>query len=154
MRSRDSVPQRGYYFALPRLCSFVRGRDAKRTDQNWLEAYFGGIAVFVVSYAAFLTLFDAGVLLAIALLFVTWVAWVVVFYLNSAVVKTLRGSGTDPHSSDARAQSVIIGIETSACAIILTTQRGWAVLGWAWLLLAIANVSATVVLRMLMQRDA
>lgn len=151
---RQEPPHCGYYFALPRLWALLNGRDARRYECNWMEAYGGGVAVFVISYATLLTQFHAGVLIAIALLFVTWLAWLALFYLNSLVIDVLRHLGLCSALTNARAQNVIIGIETTGCAIALTMQPRWALLGWTWLLIVVANVAAAVVLVLVDRPDA
>lgn len=143
-----------YYFALPRLCVLLSGCDAMRTEQNWIEAYFVGIAVFVVSYAMLLSEFRAGAVLAVLLLFVTWLAWLAVFYLNALVVNAVRNAGMFSRFTNARAQNILIGAETTACALALTRHAHWATLGWAWLLIVAGNSAAAVILHFAAPGDA
>ncbi len=150
MRSSDER----YYFALPRLWAFLSGGDARRSEQNAIEAYFGGIAVFVISYAMLLSQFCTGAAVALLLLFVTWIAWLPTFYLNALVVHTLRCAGLFAGVTNARAQNVLIGAETTVCAVALTRHVQWATLGWTWLLIVAANSAAAVTLHFAMPHDA
>jgi hypothetical protein len=154
MARPKSAAHRGYYFALPRLCALAIGGDATRTENNWIEAYFGGVAVYVITYATVLAHFRVTALGALVLLFVVWIAWVLLLYLNWVVICVLRGAGIFRAVRNPRAQNVIIGIETTACAVALATQTRAQMLGRAWLLLVAANLAAAVVLRLVNRRDA
>lgn len=154
MVKRELAPRRGYYFALPRLCALLGGGDAKRSENNWLEAYFGGVAVFLISYVTLLAQFHAGLLVAFALLFATWLAWLAVLHLNSLIVHALRRGGMFVRLTNSRAQNVIIGVETTACAVALTMRPQCSLIGWVWLLIVAVNSAAAVALRLADQHDA
>jgi hypothetical protein len=154
MRERDSLSRGGYYFALPRLCALLRGHDAERSENNWAEAYVGGVAVYGISCAMLIAQARAGALLAIAFFCVAWIGWVVVLYLNSVVVRGLRRLGIFHNLANPRAQNVIIGVESTACALALTMHPQWQMLGWGWLLLVAGNTAAAVLLHLWKPRDA
>ena len=154
MSKRESLSRGGYYFALPRLCAPLWGHDVERTENNWWEAYFGGVAVYLISWAMLIAQARGGVLLAIALFCVAWVGWIAVLYLNSVVLGLLRPLGIFGGLTNPRAQNLIIGAETTACAIALTMEPHWRILGWTWLLLVAANTAAAVFLRLRKPRHA
>ena len=154
MSELSALSHGGHYFALPRLCALFSGGDAERSENNWLEAYLGGVAVYLISWATLIAQARAGVLLAIAFFCVAWVGWVAVLYLNSIVVRALRSFGIFRGLANPRAQNVIIGIETTACAVALTLQPRWQLVGWAWLMLVGANIAAAVFLHLWKPRNA
>ena len=154
MSEGDSLSRGGYYFALPRLCALLRGHDWHRSENNWAEAYFGGVAVYLISCALLIAQSRAGALLGVAFFCAAWIGWIVVLYLNSVVVRALRGLGIFCRLANPRAQNILIGLETTACALALTMHPRWQILGAIWLLLVTANITAAVLLHLWQPRDA
>jgi hypothetical protein len=152
--SDGAVPR--YYFALPRLISRLRGGSSMRTENNWREANLAGGAVFLVSYAAVgrLLLRDATVteelLLGLPIGIATWLFWLVALYVNSLEIRLLRACGLMRQLSDARAQSILIGLTTTVFACWLAAARSAAfLLALAWLCAATLNLTAAAILRLL-----
>ncbi len=140
---------RGNYFALPRLVQKIRGRDAIRSEGNWVEAYFVGSAVYLISY-----LFGASLLwpklqswrVAIALVLLVpgiWIGWLVILYLNSLIVKLCWALGAGTDLARNRIQSVLMGIFTTAFAAqILTANIWWKWVGALWIVAVALNLTA------------
>src|SRR5947207_2104117 len=105
-----------FYFSLPRLLAGKRARSEK----NFLEANGVGLCIhFVIFVSAFRLLlggcsFSQQLLLLPVLALLLWFFWLLFFYLNSLFIKALRAIGLLRDLSDGRAQSVLIGIVTSA----------------------------------------
>jgi hypothetical protein len=154
MSDGDPLLRGGYYFALPRLCALLQGHDSHRSENNWLEAYFGGVAVYLISCAMLIAQTRAGVLLAAALFCVAWIGWILVLSVNSVAVRALRRLGIFRGLANPRAQNIMIGFETTACALVLTKHPRWQIAGAIWLLLVVANTAAAVLLHLWKPRDA
>jgi hypothetical protein len=143
----------GRYFALPRLIEKLRGGSGARSEGNWVEAYFTGIAVYLISY-----LFAANLLLpklrwwqtAIvlpALLFALWIAWLIILYLNSLIAKACTILGLCPDLPRNRIQSVLIGILTTMFAAQLLTAGAWLRwIGALWIMAVALNLAAALLL--------
>ena len=128
----DSSPraQGQFYFALPRLVAVIRGHNGARAERNWMEAYFGGVFVYAISY-----LFLASAVRVVApviafawafvLAFATWIFWLIVVYLNSICVRVLRRVGTFRELTTARAQNILVGVETLLFALYLSCRPDW-----------------------------
>jgi hypothetical protein len=153
MIAESSQPPR-YYFALPRLCAWIRGGSAERSESNSLEAYAVGIVIFLVSYATVLAHVAPNVLTAFLLLFFTWIVWLIIFHMNSLIVRAFRATGVFRTMSNARAQNIIIGVETTVCALFLIADSGSALLAWFWIALVALNLLAAIALRALSAADA
>ena len=96
-----------------------------------MEAYFIGIAVYLISYlfAANLLLpklrwWQAAIVLP-ALLFALWIAWLIILYLNSLIAKACTISGICTDLPRNRIQSVLMGILTTMFAAQLLTAPAW-----------------------------
>lgn len=138
-----------FYFALPRLIAFLRGRDSARTEKNWLEANIVGAAVMLVSYTAISRLligglaFWAQIASLVATAFATWIFWLLVFHIDAQIIKMLRAVGLIRDLSNARVQSAIVGIITTAFAWSLLAAPGWLkALGTAWIIATCLNLIA------------
>ncbi len=140
MNNPERRDQPQYYFALPRLVASQLGWNAARTESNWLEANIVGGFEHLIWYA-----FAAHTLLPVCrrgnksrcsfrLAFCVWICWLLVIYLNSVLIRLLRVCGLLRDLSNARAQSVLLGIVTTGFAFYLArTRPGWAFLespGW------------------------
>jgi hypothetical protein len=150
-----AAPERNaqYYFAATRFIAHLRGRSACRSEKNWVEANIVGAAVFSVSYAAVgrVLLGDASVgrqlLFAIPVAIATWLFWLVALYVNLLAIKLLRAGGFLRDLSDARAQSLLIGLTTTLFACWLATAPSWvSFLGFTWLGGVFLNLTAAALL--------
>ncbi|MDQ6912199.1 MAG: hypothetical protein M3119_08100 [Verrucomicrobiota bacterium] len=142
-----------FYFSLPRLLAKCCGRSAKRTQNNWLEANAAGIFLHVVFYAFAFRVFLSGhiillqLLLLLPIAFLVWIFWLLLFYFDSLVIKGLRAMGFLRHLSDGSAQSILIGLVASACAVALALDRdGYKIIGEAWLTLVALNLLSAAIL--------
>lgn len=142
-----------FYFALPRLLAAFRHGDSSRAEMNSAEAWAGSGAIFVVSY-----LFFAGLVLdylagwvaiaaALALPFLVWLFWLLILQLNSLILKLLRAGGLFRGLPQRRGQAVLLGIATSAMALLLL-QRGALAreIATLWLVAVALNLLAAVIL--------
>lgn len=142
-----------FYFALPRLLAKWRGQSAARTEKNWLETNIAGTLSHLVVYVfAFQLLLAESapwnqLLLCIPLALLVWIFWLLVFYFNSWLIELLRTCGLMRRLSDSRAQSVIIGLMTTAFAVyLLFAGPCAAMLGIIWLAAVSLNLVAAAVL--------
>jgi hypothetical protein len=158
MRSAEPVEPGRFYFALPRVIQLMRGRSVIRAESNWIEAYFTGVAIYVLTYLLLVELTapqlsSASILWLLLLALGPWVLWLVVLYFNSVVTRALRRIGRFRTRSNSRAQNIIIGIETTIFAFVIISSATWLrVLGWIWLAIVALNLTAAVVLAVLRPR--
>ena len=143
----------GNYFALPRFVRKSFGKNSKRSEGSWAEAHFVSVAVYLIGY-----LFAVHLLLPhlsgwtlipalFALLFLMWIFWLLVLYLNSLVVKLCRVLGLFPDLPGNRIQSVLIGILTSVFAAELIASGTWTCwIGIIWIAAVMLNLSAALLL--------
>jgi hypothetical protein len=142
-----------FYFALPRLIAMMRGANATRAENNGTEAWVGSVAIYLINYLFFaqfipvdLRLWQKALLLA-GLLFLVWLFWLVVLYLNSLIVKVLRLAGLFRSIPTRRAQSILLGTWATAMAFDLLNRGSW--IGEAasiWLVAVAMNLAAAAVL--------
>ncbi len=142
-----------FYFSLPRLVAKLRGRSPARTESNWMEANAVGTVIFGISYIVASRLLARGLplaaqfALAVPVLVGTYFSWMLLLYANSLALRLLRGCGLMRELPDARAQSILIGLTTSAFAYHLLGASGWMrLLGAAWLIAVSVNLAAAFVL--------
>jgi hypothetical protein len=138
---------------LPRLVASQFGGNPARTESNWLEANIVGGVEHLIWYA-----FAGNVLLAgrpswaqlallIPLAFVVWLCWLIALYLNSVLIRLLRAFRPMRDLSNARAQSVLLGIVTTAFSFHLVTNDSWlSLLGLAWVAAVSLNLLAAAIL--------
>ena len=138
-----------YFFSLPRLIATLRGHNAERSENNWVEANVAGTAIHVIIFVFVARFFLEGLawwkqaLLLLPVAFVVWILWLILFYVNSLLIRCLRALGVFRNRSDARAQGFLIGLLTTACAAGLVVAGSWMrVLGIFWLVLVSANLLA------------
>src|SRR5438445_2862128 len=87
------------YFALPRLIYKLVGGNSQRSENNSVEAYLGGIAIFAITYALLVDLLLGqpgrwkALMAGLALAFGVWVFGVIVLFLNSLVIYALVPCG-------------------------------------------------------------
>jgi hypothetical protein len=152
---------RGNYFALPRLLRKLRGLSATRSEGNWIEAYAAGTVVFLISY-----LFVASLLwpklhwwqIAIVLPLLipgVWIAWLILLYLHSLIVKFCWAVGLCTDLSRNRVQSVLMGIVTTVLAAQLVAAGSW--LRWVgaiWIAAVALNLAAALLLALFDEEPA
>jgi hypothetical protein len=144
---------RGNYFALPRFIRKLRGGDATRSEGNWIEAYFTGAVVYLISYFFVANLLVTklarwqAAIVSVLLLFGVWIAWLILLYLHSLIVKLCWRCGLFTDLPRNRVQSVLMGIVTTAFAAQLLTAGPWlSWIGWLWIVAVAFNLAAALLL--------
>ncbi len=142
-----------FYFSLPRLFARWRGGSDARTEMNWLETNVVGAAVHAVVYLFIAHLLLGGLpmwqqaLWLLPLAAFVLLAWLIVLHANSLVVKLLRACGLMRTLPNHRAQSILIGIMTTAFACELLRAGSWlGLVGGIWLAAVILNLTAALAL--------
>jgi len=143
-----------FYFSLLRFIAMLRGGDARRAESNAVEATLVGLLTYLIHYLFFATqVIPAGVapwlgaLLLILLAFWVWLFWLLLFYINSVIIKLLRRCGLFPAIPTRRAQSILWGVVTTAMACALLTSDAWVhELGAIWLVAVAMNLAAAILL--------
>ena len=152
MNQSDKVrPQ--FYFSLPRFVARIRGRDACRSENNGTEAWLAGLAFFFISYFFFSQFISwnpnhwqsAPFVIVPAVL--VWLFWILALHINSLIIKVLRGCGCFRTIPIRRAQSILLGIVTTAMACeFLTRGPVLRMLGVFWIVTTALNMAAAFVL--------
>jgi hypothetical protein len=121
---------RGFYFALPRLLLSFLGERPFHAENNFGEALFaGGIAV-ALPWLALLEVtgaFDCplGWMSAIALLAAVFPLWLIVFYLNSLLIRLFRKAQLFKNYANRTLQNaVVLGIVT-LCSLYLAFSESF-----------------------------
>lgn len=120
-----------FYFALPRLFNRIRGGSDRISESNAVEAYFGSIAAFMMSFLFAWQLFAGrctgwrAIAVGILLLFAVSGFWLLVFYINSLIIKTLRIAGIFRQMANRYAQDILIEIIVAVFACELATSISW-----------------------------
>jgi hypothetical protein len=143
-----------FYFSLPRLVAKVCGGNARRAETNAMEAWAGGLIFYLISYVFFAARFIPPglahwqtVLLLVALAFFVWLFWLLLLYINSIIIKLLQPCGLFRTLPSRRAQSILLGISTTAMACALLTRGSWIRgIGLFWLLAVAVNLASAFVL--------
>ena len=155
MHARDDHSAPRFFFALPRLTARLRGRNAERTDTNWLETNAVGtlIHAIVFLFLAQLLLADLPTWQQLALLvpvaFLTLLFWMLLFAAQVLVIKLSRACGILRNISDDRANGLLIGIVTTAFAWQLLDAGMWLrAIAAVWLTALTLNLLAACVLRL------
>ncbi len=153
MNNPERRDQPQFYFALPRLVASQLGWNAARTEGNWLEANIVGGFEHLIWYAfaahALLHGMPAWekIALLIPLVVCVWICWLLMIYLNSVFIRLLRVCGLLRDLSNARAQSVLLGIVTTGFAFYLSANASrLGILGVAWVVAVSLNLLAAAVL--------
>ena len=145
-----------FYFALPRLLNRMRGGTDEVSESNAAEAYLGSIGIFIITFVFGVQLFAerfsgwSVIAFDLLLIFAVWIFWLIVFYINSLIVKLLRACGLFRGTPNRRAQDIFIAIVLAAMAYRLSILHGW--LGWiGWLCLCAlgANFLAAILLKLI-----
>jgi hypothetical protein len=143
-----------FYFALPRLLNRMRGATDEVSESNAAEAYLGSIGIFIITFVFGLQLFGerfsswSVIAFDLVLVFAVWIFWLVVFYINSLIVKLLRACGLFRETPNRHAPDIFIGIVVAAMAYRLSTLHGWP--GWVGLL-CLCALGANFVAAMLLK---
>ncbi len=151
----DPAPnQIGYAFALPRLAALLAGRKVRRAEFSRWEAYGLGILVFGVScvfVARELLPFVRPVLLRGLVLFLIpfaiWVAFLILYYLNSLAIAVLRRLGLYSAPTNNPFQHFVIMAITSGIALSFLRDEcvGVKSLGVFWLGLLGLNILSILI---------
>jgi len=122
--NHPAADQIGYAFALPRLLARLAGRKARRAELSRWEAYGVGILVFGMSCVFVARLFLPFVrpsalqgLVVFLLPFAIWVAFLILYYLNSLIIALLRRFGLYSAPTNNPFQHVVIMALTTATAL-------------------------------------
>ncbi|MEY2564768.1 MAG: hypothetical protein QOH88_2961 [Verrucomicrobiota bacterium] len=143
-----------FYFSMLRLLARLRGGDARRSENNVVEARLVGLLMYLVHYLFFATQLIPSnlapwltLLLLVAAAFWVWLFWLLLLYINSVILKLLRPVGLFHEVPTRRAQSILWGIVTTAMACALVQRAGWIrELGGIWLVAAAMNLTAAAIL--------
>ena len=143
----------GFNFALPRLMARLLGKNAHRTETNWLEANIVGTLQHLIVYLFACQWLLAGLgawqklLLALPLALLVWGFWVILFYVNFRIIMALHYLRIWRERPNNRAQSVLLGLITTLLAVLLVRNGACtAVLGYAWLAAVCSNLAAAALL--------
>ena len=142
-----------FYFALPRLIDVMRGADGRRAENNGGEAWVGNVAIYLINYLFFaqfvpthLRLWERALCYA-AVVFLVWLFWLLVLYLNSLIIKLLRHVGLFRSIPIRRAQSILLGTWATAMALNFLDRGSWVGEAAAiWLVAVAMNLAAAAVL--------
>jgi CDP-diglyceride synthetase len=121
-----------FYFALPRLLAHWRGGNSTRAEKNSVEAWAGNLAIFGITYLYFARFIPDGTtwwlsgLMFVALAFLVWLFWLLMLYLNSLILKLLRGIGLLRSLPARRGQGILIVATTAAMALALVQNGSFA----------------------------
>ena len=132
----------------------MSGGDPRRAETNAIEAWAAGLLFYLISYVFFVAQFvPRGLrhwqtaLLLVALGFFVWLFWLLLLYINSLIIKLLHSCGLFRTLPSRRAQSILLGIATTAMAGALLTRGSWMRgVGLFWLLAVAANLASAFVL--------
>ena len=155
--SVTETKESGYAFALPRLVARVAGRKVRRAEFSRWEAYGLGLLVFGMSFIfaarLIVDVVRPGWLEAIVLLFlpfVIWVAWLLLYFLNSFPIALCRSLGLYRAPTNNPFQHVIImSLVTLLSLLLLRDECDWVKsLGAFWLGLLVCNLVALAILKL------
>lgn len=153
MERTDPGAEPRFYFSLPRLLARLSRGNATRVEKNALEAWIGGIIFYLISYlfAAHLVVDETTLWKQIPLLilvaFLIWLFWLLVLYINSVIIKLLRAGGLFRTVPTRHAQSILLGITTTALAYGLVTSDSWMrSVGIIWMVAVAINLAAAFLL--------
>ncbi len=148
---QGSEPQ--FYFALPRLIAQLRGRNASRTENNWLEANIVGgtmhAIVFLFTARLLLSHLPAWqqVLLLLPVVLLVLLSWMLFFAFSKRLIHLLRAFGLFRNLPNFRLHSVIAGAVVTALAGQLVLAGSWMrVLGLVWIGAVLLNLVAAALL--------
>jgi hypothetical protein len=151
---KQSAKRVSFYFSLPRLVAKICGGDARRAETNSIEAWTASLIFYLINYVFFSAQFIPSrlqhwqtALSLIGLAFFVWLFWLLLLYLNSLIIKLLRLCGLFRPIPIRRAQSILLGISTTAMACTLLLGASWMRgLALFWLLAVALNLTSALVL--------
>ena len=153
MRDPEPAESARFYFALPRLVAKIAGGNARRTDSHWLEANAVGAAIHAIVYLFFARWLLNGLAtwqqaaLLLPLVIVVLLFWMLLFRIQSLMIKAVQGAGMLRDLPAWRVQGVLIGIVTTAFAWELIGDGWWMrVLGCFWIGAVSLNLLAACIL--------
>jgi hypothetical protein len=156
MKSANSEAGDGFYFALPRLWQRLRDRGDEVSENNVIEAYVGSIGAFIVTLLWASQVLADGlsgwkfIALALLLVLAVWIFWLLVFYINSLVIKVLQRTGLFRSASNRDAQDVLIGIVVAGLAYQLSIlPSGMHYVGILYLIALGLNLMAALLLTLI-----
>jgi hypothetical protein len=142
-----------FYFALPRLLAKFRGGDASRAERNGVEAWVANLAIYLISFLYFAELIpDVSTwwlrgLLLVTLAFLVWLFWLLVFYINSLLLKLLHAARIFRSLPVRRGQAVLIATAVTAMAWQIAQRDSFASeIGAIWLVATAMNLAAAAIL--------
>lgn len=150
------MAEKGYAFALPRLVARLAGRRVRRAEFSGWEAYGLGILVFGIScvFGARLVLLFVrpGWAEALLLLFLpaeTFVAYLVLYFINARVIALLRRLRLYSAPTNNPFQHLVIMSLTTVLALLFLRDewRSLNSLGVLWLGILSSNLLALVILK-------
>jgi hypothetical protein len=131
----------------------LRGLDARRSEENWREAYLLGAVVYLISYLFVANLLFPrvnwwqGIIVFPLLFFGIWIGWLVVLYLNSLIARGCEKIGLCTDLPRRRVQSVLMGILTTVFAAqLLTGGPCLRMIGALWIAAVTLNLAAALTL--------
>ena len=134
----------------------MRGGTDKVSESNAAESYLGSIGIFIITFVFGLQLFAerfsgwSVIAFDLVLVFAVWIFWLIVFYINSLIVKLLRACGLFRGTPNRRAQDIFIAIVLAAMAYRLSILHGWlGWIGWPCLCALGANFLAAILLKLI-----
>jgi hypothetical protein len=153
MQDREPHDGARFFFSLSRLIAKLRGKNAGRTEQNWIEANVVGAAFYLVTYLCVANLLLSGlarwmqIALLLPVVFLVWAGWLILFYAGTLLIRLLRAVQPLPALPAHRIQGVLSGIVTTACAWQLLGADSWLRgIGLVWLIAVGLNLVAAAVL--------
>ena len=154
----SATPQIGFAFALPRLVARFAGRKSRRAEFSGAEAYGLGILVFgincVLVARAFLPIVRPFALYGFVLFFLpfaVWLAFLLLYYLNSLVITLFRKLGLySAVTNNPFQHAVIMSLTTLIALHFLGDDCDWVEsLGIFWLGLLGLNILSIFVEKLL-----
>jgi hypothetical protein len=156
MTTANSMTGSGFYFSLPRVLHQMRGSPAAPSENHAIEAYLGSIGAFLITFLYGWELLIVGwrggpaIVAGMLLVFAVWMFWILVFYLNSLLIKLLRLVGLFRQTSNRDAQNIFIGVVIAILAYRLSILPTWAHwIGVFCLTLLTINLLAALFLKLL-----
>ena len=141
--------QRGYVFALPRVIAKLFGARPRRAEWSAAEAYAVGALVFGIIYVfsarkllLFVRPWPVRLVVLFLLPFAVWVAFLLLYYVISLVIRPLRQLSLYQARTNDQFQHLVIMLLTSAIALhFFRDPIGWiSALGVTWFLLLGTNI--------------
>ncbi len=155
MSTLEESNRPGFGLSLPRMFLWLNGKDPRRAERSAIEAYAVGTFMYLLSYLSAAQLIlrridSAALRLAglILLLFIIWLFWLLLLYVNSILILLLRRIGLHKGLSNTAPQSVLLTTLATIFAFYLARNDSWTGwLGLAWMFLVFLNLVSIALLR-------